>query len=127
MRKKRLDLCSEPFCRRPTWTGKPEPDPRMRHCVYHSPEARLRAARLPRPPKKHPEPKKPRGMRLPLTCVFRPFEVVDQGRRTVYVGCLCGAKAPRRPNLEPRYPNRFGEPLCEDHASYARSRHAFPD
>ena len=136
-RNKRWDLCREFECPHPTRSGKKEPDLEKRHCHYHSPEAFARrqdfidkhATRAPdKPVKAQLNP-----FFLPLVCVFRPYEVMvdhhSDGSRVCFTKtAICGALAPRRPSRRslPRYPNRFGDPLCEEHSHYARDERAFP-
>lgn len=69
--------------------------------------------------------------RLPLACVFRSFEVVrtSAAKRVVHSKSICGRWAPRdvRNHQVPKFPNRFGDPLCAEHRTYADDENAFPD
>lgn len=117
------------FCPRPTWSGKPEKNPDDRHCVYHSPERRRNTNRLRARAESRRGPNhRPVGrVALPLACMFKPYERTRDGR-VLFLGGICGARAPRRPNGEPKHPSRFGDPLCPRHAHLANDRFVFaPD
>lgn len=113
-------------------------------CAYHTPEklalyernkARLAAINQARRKDGFVERSKPRRKLVThgLSCVYKPFVLEKQrgsgDTRVVYVGGICGAPAPKRltgDRSQPRFPNRFGEPLCAEHARYAFDPHAFP-
>lgn len=130
------------YCSRRTWSDKPEKDPALRYCTYHSP-AKIAQRRAFTEANTRKTPLKPRKAQrnpffLPLVCVFRPFEIIRKGihnhrseeKRVVRVTTdICGVHAPRKRSDRslPKYPNRFGEPLCEAHRSFARDKNAFPD
>lgn len=89
-----------------------------------------------------PKPKKPAtglvgaGNRhfLPLLCVYRAYELrrdprTDELIEVVYTKPMCLKKAPRhRARLDDAaFPNRYGEPLCRDHAHLGEDRYAYRD
>ena len=138
MRKKSFSLCHHFGCMRPTWSGKSERDPALRHCAYHSPIAEgirsdfTKKARAAAETRKSTEKVSKIRFAAPLVCVYKEHEAVTSANgevlRVVFLKDICGEKAPRRHRNknEPRYPNRFGEPLCLSHAVWADDAHAFP-
>lgn len=110
-----------------------ERDSSLRCCWLHSPEAKERQRIFKERyivtiEKKFKRAKK-NSYFLPLLCVFRPYQIIEEDNRVIFVREMCLAKASRRirGNKDlPRYPNRFGEPLCKEHAHYAQDEKAFP-
>lgn len=132
------DVCRELGCSRKTQSGRPEKEREKRYCAYHSPENKAllapgqkrwtEAAVARRKPGFVPK-KIGRVETVPLICVFKEYEVT-RDNRVVFQRGICGEKAPRRLSGDrtlPRYPNRFGEPLCEDHKHLGDDLRAFPD
>ena len=115
-----------------------EKDRQFRYCQGHAPW--LGGVGKPLPTELVPRKErvvateKPHPSMLPLICVYRSYDLVRdrQGNvlRVVFNAPICAQHALRRfrgDRSEPRYPNRFGEPLCEAHRIYANDLHAFPD
>lgn len=137
MKSKPWNMCKD--CRRPTVSGEIERDIRKRYCRFHSPEAKRQFKTM----KNWKEPKKlgPIQKRrinklfLPLLCVYKNYEKIYSKsdpsviERVVYTSELCLERAPRRwrgDKSKPRFPNRFGEPLCKLHSIHADDDFAFP-
>lgn len=134
MKNKPWDVCQKFLCRRETWSGKPEPDKRLRWCQFHISWgiAGAGSAHHRQPPKVSPTASvkgKASPFAIPLICAFHTFHVTPDDR-VLRMPYICGKPAPRRlrgdRNL-PRFPNRYGDPLCEEHRRYADDERAFPD
>lgn len=129
-------MCRYFECTHPTWSGKKEHDIQLRHCKHHSPEAVQHLLQLNKESTQGKNLKQLKGnpFSLPLVCVFKPYSVVRNKEtheviRVVFTGNMCCTKAPRRirgDRSKPRHPNRFGEPLCQEHAKHADDECAFP-
>lgn len=133
------------FCRKLTASGVPEKDPAKRHCANHSPQAMLQTLNAQEARRnslgftgKKPTKVKKRTQRNPfsisLICVFKSYELIRNPithdvDRCVQSSQICAKHAPRRhrgDRSQPRFPNRFGEPLCPEHAIHANDEWAFP-
>src|SRR5271156_3654030 len=122
MRNKKWDKCKVFMCPHPTWSGKIERDITLRVCSYHMPYRFKKYEEFAALKKANANPKKiviakSNPLSIPLRCVYKAVQSsAPQGdRRTFFTHGICGAIAVRdkKKRVEPRYKNRFGEPLCE--------------